>query len=100
MLYESSNNQGIYSPREPRKNYYYRCVEENFEVLERVWDDRYQNTYGYWRSHILDVIYDYLDCGNLHLGFARVKCEDCNKEYLLPFHVNGGRSVLHVIREE
>src|SRR5690554_86791 len=85
MLYESSNNQGIYSPREPRKNYYYRCVEENFEVLERVWDDRYQNTYGYWRTHILDVIYDYLDCGNLHLGFARVKCEDCNKEYLLPF---------------
>lgn len=85
MLYESSNNQGIYSPREPRKNYYYRCVEENFEVLERVWDDRYQNTYGYWRPHILDVIYDYLDCGNLHLGFARVKCEDCNKEYLLPF---------------
>ena len=35
-IYESSNNQGIYSPREPRKNYYYRCVEENFEVLERV----------------------------------------------------------------
>ncbi|NLI59279.1 MAG: IS91 family transposase, partial [Clostridium sp.] len=34
---------------------------------------------------MLDVIYDYLDCGNLHLGFARVKCEDCNKEYLLPF---------------
>ena len=85
MLYESSNNQGIYSPREPRKNYYYRCVEENFEVLERVWDDRYQSAYGYWRPHILDVIYDYLDCGNLDLGFARVKCEDCNKEYLLPF---------------
>ena len=47
MLYESLNNQGIYSPREPRKNYY-MCVEENFEVLEGVWDDRYQNTYGYW----------------------------------------------------
>lgn len=35
MLYESSNNHGIYSPRKPRTNYYYRCVEENFEVLER-----------------------------------------------------------------
>ncbi|WP_347489003.1 transposase zinc-binding domain-containing protein [Desulfoscipio sp. XC116] len=34
---------------------------------------------------MLDVIYKYLDCGDLHLGFARVKCDDCNHEYLLPF---------------
>jgi|GEM_PF-4494279 len=27
----------------------------------------------------------YLDCGDLHQGFARVKCNDCNHEYLLPF---------------
>jgi hypothetical protein len=54
-------------------------------------------------AQVLDVIYDYLDCGNLHLGFARVKCEDCNKVtrsiYCL-FHVKGGHSVLNVIREE
>ena len=31
------------------------------------------------------VIYRYLDCGILHNGFARVKCEDCNYEYLLAF---------------
>lgn len=85
MFYESSNKQGRYTRREPRKNYYYKCVEDNFEALERIWDDKYQNKYGYWRPHILDVIYDYLDCGDLHMGFARVKCEDCNKEYLLPF---------------
>jgi hypothetical protein len=24
---------------------------------------------------VLDVIYKYLDCGDLHLGFARVKCD-------------------------
>ncbi|MBU2055965.1 MAG: zinc-binding dehydrogenase, partial [Proteobacteria bacterium] len=24
------------------------------------------------------------DCGDLHKGFARVKCKDCNHEYLLP----------------
>ncbi len=85
MMYESSNKPDRYIPREPRKNYYYKCVEENFEVLEKVWDDRYQKTYGFWRPHTLDVIYDYLNCGDLHFGFARVKCEDCKKEYLLPF---------------
>ena len=31
------------------------------------------------------VIYKYLDCGDLHQGFARVKCEECHHEYLLPF---------------
>ena len=31
------------------------------------------------------MIYRYLDCGDLHLGFARVKCTDCGHEYLLPF---------------
>ncbi len=31
------------------------------------------------------VIYRYLDCGILHNGFARVRCEDCGHEYLLAF---------------
>ena len=33
----------------------------------------------------MDVIHRYLDCGDLHFGFARVKCKDCGHEYLLPF---------------
>ena len=32
-----------------------------------------------------DVIRRYLDCGDLHFGFARVKCEDCGHEYSLAF---------------
>jgi len=75
----------VYTPRSPRKNQYYRCVEAHFEELERVWDVRYQKRYGYWRPYVLDVIYKYLDCGDLHQGFARVKCNDCHHEYLLPF---------------
>jgi hypothetical protein len=33
----------------------------------------------------MNVIYRYLDCGDPHFGFARVKCEDCGSEYILPF---------------
>lgn len=33
----------------------------------------------------MDVIYKYLDCGDLHCGFARVRCEHCGHEYLLAF---------------
>ena len=39
--------------------------------------------YGYWRPYIMDVIYRYLDCGDRHFGFARVKCAICGHEYLL-----------------
>ena len=28
---------------------------------------------------------DYLDCSDLHNGFARVKCKDCGHEYLQAF---------------
>lgn len=78
-------NADVYTARIPRKKQYYRCVEAHFEELAGKWDDRYQQDYGYWRPYILDVIYKYLDCGDLHLGFARVKCDDCQHEYLLPF---------------
>ena len=81
----SQLNHDGYAPRSPRKSQYYRCIEAHFEELEGVWEERYQNKYGFWRPHVIDVIYKYLDCGDLHFGFARVKCDDCNEEYLLPF---------------
>ena len=74
-----------YKPRNPKASRYYQCVAANFETLEMVWEDCYERQYGFWRPYVMDVIYRYLDCGDLHLGFARVKCEDCGHEYLLPF---------------
>lgn len=85
MLAACITRAEVYTPRSPRKNKYYQCVEAHFEELERVWEYQYQKQYGYWRPYVLDVIYKYLDCGDLHQGFARVKCNDCHHEYLLPF---------------
>ena len=73
----------VYQPRNPKASAYYRCVEDHFEQLETVWDERYQRRFGFWRSYVTDVIRRYLDCGDLHFGFARVKCEDCGYKYLL-----------------
>jgi hypothetical protein len=75
----------IYEPRNPRKTHYFQCVQNHFEDLEMLWDDRYERQYGFFRPYVRDVIYRYLDCGDLHLGFARVRCLDCGHEYLLPF---------------
>ena len=75
----------VYQPRNPKASAYYRCVEDHFEQLEAVWDERYQRRFGFWRPYVTDVIHRYLDCGDLQFGFARVKCEDCGHEYLLAF---------------
>ena len=56
-----------------------------YTLKGRNWDDMYKSRYGYWRTYVMTVIYKYLDCGDLHFGFARVKCEDCGHEYLLAF---------------
>ncbi|OQA00309.1 MAG: putative transposase [Planctomycetes bacterium ADurb.Bin412] len=75
----------VYRPRNPQDSDYYRCVEDNFETFVQIYDEHFSRQYGFWRPYIEQVIYRYLDCGDLHNGFARVKCKDCGHEYLLAF---------------
>jgi len=51
-------------------------VESHFEEQEQAWDDMYAPRYGFWRTYVMTVIYNYLDCGDLYFGFARVRCEE------------------------
>ena len=80
-----SKNAKEYKCRKPQYSPYYQCIEDNYETFERVYERKYQAKYGYFRSIVSKVVYQYLDCGILHNGFARVKCRACNHEYLLAF---------------
>jgi len=87
-----STNAGVlsrstkrYRRRKPQYTPYYQCIEDYYEEFKRVYDRRFSQKYGYLRSYIEKVIYQYLDCGILHNGFARVKCGSCKHEYLLAF---------------
>ena len=42
----------VYQPRKPRSSQYYQCVEDNFETLEQVYDDRFPNRYGFFRPYV------------------------------------------------
>ena len=75
----------VYRPWNPQLSDYYRCVEDYFETFVRIYDEHFSRQYGFWRPYVEQVIYRYLDCGDLHNGFARVKCKDCGHEYLLAF---------------
>jgi hypothetical protein len=48
-------------------------VEDYFETFVRIYDEHFSRQYGFWRPYVEQVIYRYLDCGDLHNGFARVK---------------------------
>jgi len=75
----------VYRPRHPQDSDYYRCVEDYFETFILIYDAHFARLYGFWRPYIEQVIYRFLDCGDPHNGFARVKCNDCGHEYLLAF---------------
>ena len=63
----------VYHPRNPQSSDYYRCVEDYFETFIGIYDEYFSRQYGFWRSYVDQVIYRFLDCGDPHNGFARVK---------------------------
>ncbi len=75
----------VYRSRNPQASQYYQCVEDHFETLEQIYDERFNKQYGFFRPYVKQVIYRYLDCGILYNGFARVKCGECGHEFLLAF---------------
>jgi hypothetical protein len=38
----------VYQPRKPHNSQYYQCVEDNFETLEQVYDERFAKQYGFF----------------------------------------------------
>jgi len=90
-----STNTGVlsrstkqYRRRKPQYSPYYQCIEDYYEEFKRSYDRKFSQKYGYLRSHIEKVIYQYLDCGILHNGFARIKCHSCGHENLLALACN------------
>ena len=78
-------SQKVYKPREPLKSPFFQLVSRHFTEFERVYPEKYQNTYGFWRPIIRRSIEKFIKCGDLREGFARVKCTSCNKELFVPF---------------
>lgn len=60
-------------------------MEDHFETFVQVYEERFERPYGFWRPYLQEVIDRYLDCGDPHHGFTRLKCRDCHHEYLLAF---------------
>jgi hypothetical protein len=60
-------------------------MDRHFEAFQRVYDEQFAAKYGYWRPVIERSVTAFLRCGDLHEGFARVRCGDCGHEMFVAF---------------
>ena len=76
---------GVYRPRHPERTVLYRVLFHYFDRFLTEYEHRFEKEYGFLRPIIKEVVERYLDCGNPHCGFARIRCPDCGEERLLMF---------------
>jgi hypothetical protein len=81
---ESSTTK-IYHHRQPKSSPFFRIVDSYFDEFERVYSQKFEKDYGFWRPVIHTSVEKFRKCGDLKQGFARVKCSDCGKEMFVPF---------------
>jgi len=60
-------------------------LDEHFDSFQQLYDQRYQENYGYWRPIVEQSVAAFLKCGDLEEGFARVRCPDCKHEMFVAF---------------
>jgi ribosomal protein S27E len=73
-----------YRPRTPEATVLHKVVRENLEEFLR--EARGGSEYGEGvPDFVVDELRRFLKCGSLSGGFARLKCESCGKERLVPF---------------
>jgi len=53
----------LYRPRDPQASDLWRLVDRHFETFSRVYDERFQRKYGYWRPVVERSVRAYLRCG-------------------------------------
>lgn len=80
---------GVYRQRKPQQSPLWKLLDNHFLTFERDFEQKFRKTFGGRRAVVDDVVREYLKCGDLREGFARVRCPDCRHEYLLAFSCKG-----------
>lgn len=81
----TKNSLQHYRRRTPEQTQLYRVVYHGRDELSRVWEERFQETYGVLRDEVLTTFDEYLNCGLLAHGAARVYCDACKHSLLVAF---------------
>jgi hypothetical protein len=79
----------VYRPRKPRDSPLFQLVERHLEELLRVWPERFARQHGPLRAVVERVLREFLRCGLLQHGFARLWCGECRRNVLVAFSCRG-----------
>lgn len=72
-----ADRPALYRPRRPRASPLWQCVRRHLPELRASGRVR--------RAVERNVLERFLDCGDPHRGFARIRCGSCGHDYLLAF---------------
>jgi len=65
------------------ENLFYQLFEEHFDSYVRGYEERFEPRSGPLRPVVLRCVEEFLSCGRLQGGFARIRCPKCHAEHLL-----------------
>jgi hypothetical protein len=85
MQHKNVKKAGFYRPRNYAASLFFKAVRDHFDEFEKVYPEKYQAQYGYWRPVIRTSIDKFIKCGDVKQGFARVRCPDCKEEFFVAF---------------
>jgi hypothetical protein len=74
-----------YRRRTPEASTLYQIVYHSHDDLEFQWESRFQHQYGCLRDEVRKTLDEYLNCGILAHGAARVYCDGCKHSLLIAF---------------
>lgn len=78
-----------YRTRNPRNSPLWQCAQRHRATFVACYSDTYEPKYGPLRPVVEEVLEKFIHCGTLERGFARVRCDHCEHEYLLAFSCKG-----------
>jgi hypothetical protein len=74
-----------YRPRHPERSVFYQLFDGHFDSYVRLYEERFEGRSGPLRPVVVRSVEEFLSCGRLQGGFARIRCTKCRKEPLLAF---------------
>ena len=74
-----------YRRRSPEASHLYQIVYHSRDDLSIQWESRFQAHYGCLRDEVVKTFDEYLYCGLLAHGAARVYCDGCKHSLLIAF---------------
>jgi hypothetical protein len=74
-----------YRRRTPEASVLYQIVYHSRDDLQFQWESKFQHQYGCLRDEVVKTFDEYLNCGILAHGAARVYCDGCKHSILIAF---------------